>query len=100
MSFRAADHLEHVRGSGLLLQRLAQPIQQSGILNGDGSLTGKAGYQLDLLVTERPDLLAINGDRAKQILVLKYWHHNSRTRTPIFRRQTEIRSRRVIRAAG
>src|SRR5262245_51979685 len=60
---RAADYFEQVGGSRLLLQRLAQLVQQSGVLDGDGSLTCKAGYQLDLLVTERADLLAINGDR-------------------------------------
>src|SRR5262249_32199523 len=32
---RAADDLEHVGSSGLLLQRLAQLVEQAGVLDGD-----------------------------------------------------------------
>src|SRR5262249_61161769 len=74
---RAADDLEHVGSRGLLLQRLAQLVEEARVLDGDNGLARKVRKQIDLLVAERADLLAINGDRAKQILVLKYWHHNS-----------------------
>ena len=38
---RAADDLEHVGGGGLLLQRLAQLVEQARILDGDDGLTGE-----------------------------------------------------------
>jgi hypothetical protein len=36
---RAADHLEHVGGSGLLLQRLTQFVEQPRVLDGDDGLS-------------------------------------------------------------
>ena len=38
---RAADDLEHVGGRGLLLQRLAQLVEQAGVLDGDDGLGGE-----------------------------------------------------------
>ena len=38
---RAADHLEHVGGGGLLLQRFAQLVEQARVLDGDHGLGGK-----------------------------------------------------------
>ena len=38
---RAADHLEHVGGGGLLLQRFAQLVEQPRVLDGDDALTAK-----------------------------------------------------------
>ena len=68
---RAADDLEHVGGRGLLLQRfaqivgaLAQFVEQAGILDGDDGLGGEILHQLDLLVGERADLLAIDRNGA------------------------------------
>src|SRR5262245_3650224 len=49
---RAADDLEHVGGGGLLLQRLAQLVEQAGILNGDNGLGGKRLDESNLLVVE------------------------------------------------
>ena len=63
---RAADHLEHVGGGGLLLQRFAQLVEQAGVLDGDDSLLGEIGHQFDLLVRERSDLLAKDGDGADE----------------------------------
>ena len=50
---RAADDLEHVGGGGLLLQRLAQFVEQARVLDGDDRLGGEVRHQLDLLVSER-----------------------------------------------
>ena len=55
---RTADDLQHFRGCRLLLQRFAQLVQQPGVLNGDDRLLGEVLNQLDLLVGERPNLLA------------------------------------------
>ena len=38
---RAADDLEHVGGGGLLLQRLAQLVEQPRVLDGDDGLAGE-----------------------------------------------------------
>ena len=42
---RAADHLEHIGGRGLLLQRLAQLIEQSRIFDRDDGLRGEVREQ-------------------------------------------------------
>jgi hypothetical protein len=49
---RAADHLEHVCGGGLLLQRFAELVKQPHVLDRDYRLVGKRGDQLNLLVGE------------------------------------------------
>jgi hypothetical protein len=40
---RAADDLQHVGGRGLLLERLAQLVEQPRVLDGDDRLSGKTG---------------------------------------------------------
>ena len=49
---RAADNLEHVGGGSLLLERLAQLVEQARVLDGDDRLGGEILDQLDLLVGE------------------------------------------------
>src|SRR5262249_40828506 len=72
---RAADDLQHVGGGGLLLQRLAQFVEQAGILNGNDGLGGEVLEQLDLFVGERPHLLTKNDDRTHQRVVLDHRYH-------------------------
>ena len=60
---RAADHLEHVGGSGLLLQRFAQLVEQASILDCDDDLLCKVAYKLDLLVSEGKSFAAADEDR-------------------------------------
>ena len=73
--------LQHLRGRGLLLQRLgeivgalAQFVEQPRVLDGDDGLGGEVLYQLDLLVGERPHLLAVDGDGADQLVLLEHRH--------------------------
>src|SRR4029077_10791912 len=68
---RAADDLEHIRGGGLLLQRLAQLVQQPSVLDGDNRLAREAGNQLDLLICEWADLLAVDGEGPDQFAFLQ-----------------------------
>ena len=49
-----------------LIGALAQLIEQPRVLDGDDGLRGEVRDQLDLLVGERPHLLAVDGDRADQ----------------------------------
>ena len=69
---RTADNLEHVGGGGLLLERFAQLAEQPRVLDGDDGLGGEVRHQLDLLVGERADLLAVDGDGADQLVFLEH----------------------------
>ena len=71
---RAADDLEHVGGGGLLLQRFAQLVEQPGVLDGDDGLRGEILHQRDLLIGERPHLLAVDSDPPDQLVVLEHRH--------------------------
>ena len=79
------------RGRGLLLQRLAeivgalaQLVEQPRVLDGDDGLGGEVLHQLDLLVGEGPDLLAIDDDSADQLVVLEHRHGEQRARAAEF----------------
>src|SRR6516164_11818638 len=61
---RAADDLEHVGGSRLLLQRFSQLIQKARVLDGDHRLVGEGGNELDLLLCKRFHPLARHCDDA------------------------------------
>ena len=56
----------------------AQLVEQPRVLDGDDGLAGKVRYQLDLLVGERPHLLAVDADRADQLVVLEHRHDEHR----------------------
>ena len=78
---RAADDLKHLRRGCLLLQRfrevggalgevaraLAQFVEQPRVLDGDDSLRGEVLNQLDLVVGEGTNVLAVNDKRPDQI---------------------------------
>jgi len=67
---RTADDLEHFGGGSLLLQRLAQLVEQACVLDGDDRLGGEVLDQLDLLVGEWAHFLPVDGDRAKERIFL------------------------------
>src|SRR3984893_16639873 len=69
---RAAEDLEDVGGGGLLLQRFAQLVKQSGIFDGDDCLGREALDQLDLLVVKGPNFLAVDGEDANQLVLLNH----------------------------
>jgi hypothetical protein len=70
--------LQNLRGRGLLLQRFAQFVEQAGVFDGDDGLIGEVLDQLDLLVGERPHLLAVDHDRTDQLLLLQHRHEKHR----------------------
>ena len=81
---RGADHLEHVGGGGLLLQRfgqivgaLTQLVEQPRVLDGDDGLGGKVLHQLDLLVGERTHLLAEDSDGADQPFLFEHGYNEN-----------------------
>src|SRR5262249_37731443 len=62
---RTTNYVQHLRGRGLLLQRLGKLaraclhlIEQSHVLDGNHRLVSEGRYQLDLLVGEGAHLLA------------------------------------------
>ena len=65
---RAADHLEHVGGGGLLLQRFAQLVDQACIFDRDSGLIGKGPHQSNLRFRERLHLATPYTDDAYQLL--------------------------------
>src|SRR5262249_42957607 len=69
---RAANNLEHVRGCGLLLERLAQFVKQPRILNGDDGLGGEVLHQRLLLIVEGRTFVLVDLDDADQILFLQH----------------------------
>ena len=75
---RPADNLEHVGGGRLLLQRLAQLIEQARILDGYNRLCGEIRNELNLLVAECEDLLPINTDDADQLVLFEHRHRHDR----------------------
>src|SRR5215472_1220746 len=77
---RARDDLENLRRRGLLLQRLAQLVEQAGTLDGDDGLLGEIANQLDLIVGERLRLLAVDKDGADKLVVLEHRHGNESSR--------------------
>src|SRR5262245_24347346 len=50
-----ADDAQHLCGSGLLLKRLAQLVEQAGVLDRDDGLLREVRDQFDLLIGEWPD---------------------------------------------
>jgi hypothetical protein len=84
---RARNDLQHVRGRGLLLQRLTEIVgalaqlgEQAGVLDGDDGLLGEIAHQFDLLVGERTDFLAVDRNSSDELILLEHRHRNMRTR--------------------
>ena len=61
---RAADHLQHLGGGGLLLERLLGLVEQARVLDRDHRLVGEGLQQRQLLVGEGLRRLARDADRA------------------------------------
>src|SRR5262249_23815168 len=71
----------------LLLKRLAQLVEQAGVLDGNDGLGGKVLHQLDLLIGEGPDFLAVDSNRTEQIIFPEHWHYEQRSGTPDLRQR-------------
>src|SRR6516165_4328581 len=72
MARRPADDVENFGGGGLLLERFVQLVEQPRVLDGDDGLFGEILDQRDLLVGKRAHLLAVNTERADQLIPLEY----------------------------
>src|SRR5262245_29332696 len=84
LSRRRADDLEHVGSGSLLLERLAQLVEQPCVLDGDDGLRSEALDQFDLLIAKRTDLLARNGHSADKFIVLQHRYGKCCSKIPEF----------------
>ena len=84
---RAGDDLEHLvvavccSSDSEIVGALAQFVEQPRVLDGDHRLGGEVRDELDLLVGERSYLLAINPDRADQLIVFEHRHGKKRSKS-------------------
>ena len=78
------DSLEHIGGSGLLLQRLAQFMEQARVFDGDYALSGETLQQFNLPVGERMNLLAVQRNRANQFAFSQHRHAQDRPHAAAF----------------
>jgi hypothetical protein len=83
---RAADHVEHLAGRGLVFERLfevaragLQLAEQPRILDRDDRLVGKGAHQLDLPLGERLDPLPGENDRAEHGPLVQQRHSKAGT---------------------
>ena len=58
----------------LLLQRLAQFVEQARILDSDDGLRGEVLNQLDLFVGKWANLLTVDEDGADELVLLEHRH--------------------------
>ena len=56
------------------MQQFTQLVEQPRVLDGDDGLATEAGEQLDLLVGEGPNFLAVYGDDADHVVILEHRH--------------------------
>src|SRR5262245_34350722 len=84
---RAADYLKHVSSGCLLLQRLAQLVEQSRVLNGNDGLGGEVRNQRNLLVGEGANLLVVDVEETHDLIsFLDHWYGKEGSCSGVFRR--------------
>ena len=81
LAWRTANDAKHLRGRGLLLQRLGevggtllQFVEQPRVLNSDDGLCGKVREKLDLLVRKCTRLLTKNSNDSDRLIFVQHGH--------------------------
>src|SRR5260370_18000069 len=69
---RGVDDPEHLRGGGLLLQRLAEFRKEPRVLDRDDRLVGEGAYQFDLALGERLDPMAAERNHPDGFALAQY----------------------------
>ena len=75
----SGDGLQHLRGRGLLLERLPQFIEQPRVLDGDHGLRGERRRQFDFAVAERIDAAAPQPDHDHRLAIAHQRHADHRS---------------------
>src|SRR5262245_37077473 len=91
LAWRTRNDAQHLGGRCLLLQRLAevvgtptQLVEQPRVLDGDDRLLGEIADQLDMLIGERTNLLAVDADLADELVLLEHRHSKQGARAGLF----------------
>jgi hypothetical protein len=79
---RAADHAQHLRGRGLLLERFLGLVEEARVLDRDHGLVGEGLEQGDLARQERARLLTRDDDRADAAIVEQQGSEENRLPSP------------------
>src|SRR6185312_2380164 len=66
---RRIDDLQHLGSRGLPRERLARLLQEPRVLDGNDRLGSEVLHERDLLIGERPHLLAVHTESAEQSVV-------------------------------
>jgi hypothetical protein len=72
---------------GKLARTRLNLVQQAHVLNRNHSLIGEISDQLDLLFTEWPNLLSVDGDRTDELKLVEHRDNDKRSGTTKFRWQ-------------
>jgi hypothetical protein len=80
---RAADHAQHLRGRGLLLERFLGLVEEARVLDRDHGLVGEGLEQGDLARQERARLLTRDDDRADAAIVEQQGSEENRLPSPL-----------------
>jgi hypothetical protein len=75
---RSADDLQDVGSRRLLLEGLAQLIEQSRIFDRDDGLAGEVCDECDLFFGEGFYVLPVNSDCTDHFVGLDHWHAKQR----------------------
>src|SRR5215471_7411282 len=93
---RTTDNLENVGGGGLLLQRLAQFVEQARVLDGDDRLGGEVRNELDLLVRKWPDFGAVDDEGTNQLVLPPHGHADERASASVLGRRPRVAFYRCV----
>ena len=88
---RRTDDAQHDRRRCLSLQRFAQFVQQTRILDGDDGLGGEVSEQLNLLVGERVNFSSVDANAAYRHVVLQHWSGHQGTEADLVRSEYQHR---------
>ena len=88
-----AERAQLLNGAAKFVGALAQFVQQPSVLDCNDGLVGEILNQLDLLVGEGANFLAVKRERTNQLVLLEHWNAQDRSHTPSSTAETAPGSR-------
>src|SRR5215471_2014461 len=86
LTWGTANNFQHLGCRRLLLQGLAQLVEEARVLDGDDGLGREVLHQFNLFIGEGTYLCAIDEKGTKQLIVLEHRHRDGRSRTAVSER--------------